>query len=464
MSGFPTYQQLTLRQLLPTRGLLCVIRSYRNYAGGGRQTTPTRDKAPQESIMTNRLAKIGKLSLRVFLVFVATVFVLALLYVGFNTPTTSRMRKLSNEELQTYTKYLDTSVSEPLQFVAEKFDQYDVVLLGEMHWKKQDVEFVNQLIPYLYRTKGIKIFAWEFGASDFQSEADSIVQAPDFDRERAVAFMRRSYFGWNFEEYLDIFHTIWQVNQTIPNGQEKFGFLQLGSDYNPRKLNSPDAVVQRKERIRFFYDEKMGQIVEREVLRKQRKALWYSGLHHAFTKYKQPLILFLKTGDLRGGQYLFLRYPERIYMIQLHLPFLDRLTMPKYFVPSIFGKGFTFVCPFGGVFEQTYWEYKRPFAVDAKSSPFGDLVDTHSYYSQDRWGGLKLREMCDGYIVLCPIDEMEPVSLVPDWVTNDTELEEIRSLLPPEDAARMKDVPTLLQYIERETGRAQVNEMRNLCK
>lgn len=391
--------------------------------------------------MKNRLAKIGKSFLKAFFVFVATMFVLALLYVGFDTPTTPRMRKLSNEELQTYTKYLDTSVSEPLQFVAEKFDRYDLVLLGEMHWKKQDTEFVNQLIPYLYRTKGIKILAWEFGASDLQSEADSIVQARTFDRKRAIAFMRRTYFAWNFEEYLDIFRTIWQINQTIPNGQEKFRFLQLGSD-----------------------DEKMGQIVEREVLRVQKKALWYSGLHHAFTKYKQPLILFLKTGDIRGGQYLYLRFSERIYMIQLHLPFLDRLTIPKSFIPSVFGKQLTFVCPFGGVFEQTYQEYKKPFAVDAKSSPFGDLVDTHSYYSQDRWGGLKLREMCDGYIVLCPIDDMEPVSLVPDWVTNDPELEEVKSLLPPEDAARMKDVPALLKYIEGETGRTQVNEMKSLCK
>ena len=413
--------------------------------------------------MKNRLVRIGRSFLKALFALMAAVLVLALLYVAFNTPMTSSVRKLSNAELQTYTKYLAASVSEPLPFVAEKFDRYDVVLLGEMHWKKQDVEFVNQLIPYLYRTKGIKILAWEFGASDFQSEADAIVQSPAFDRKRAIAFLRRSYFAWNFEEYLDIFHTIWQINQTIPNGQEKFRFLQLGSDYNPRKLYSPDAAVQRKARRRFAYDEKMGQIVEREVLQKQSKALWYSGMHHAFTKYKQPLLLFLKPRGVRGGEYLYRRYPQRIYMIPLHLPFLDRLTLPKYFMPSVFGKKFTFVCPFGAVFEQIYREYKRPFAVDAQSSVFGDLVDTHSYYSLDRWG-LQLRQMCDGYIVLCPIDAMEPVSLVPDWITNDTELEEVKSLLPPEDAARIKDVPALLKYIEGETQRSQVKEMRNLGK
>ena len=72
--------------------------------------------------------------------------------------------------------------------------------------------------------------------------------------------------------------------------------------------------------------------------------------------------------------------------------------------------------------------------------------------------------MCDGYIVLNSIEEMEPVNLVPDWVTNDTELEEVKSILPPEDAAKIKDVPVLLKYMEGETGRSQVKDMRHLNK
>lgn len=88
------------------------------------------------------------------------------------------LRVLSNDDLRRYTSYIDATPSQPRQFVADKFDRYDVVLLGEMHWKKQDVDFVNQLIPYLYRTKGIRIFAWEFGAAELQGEADALVDAP----------------------------------------------------------------------------------------------------------------------------------------------------------------------------------------------------------------------------------------------------------------------------------------------
>ncbi|HXY24375.1 MAG TPA: hypothetical protein VEI73_06970 [Candidatus Acidoferrum sp.] len=212
--------------------------------------------------MKEKLSKIARLFFKVVLASLLTVVLLSSLYIAYNTPLTSEVRKLSKGELQTYTKYLDTNPSEPLQFVADKFDSHDVILIGEMHWKKQDVEFVNKLIPYLYRTKGIKIFAWEFGASDLQNEVDSLVNATEFDRKKAIALLRKSFFAWNFEEYLDIFKTIWEINQAIPSGQEKLKFLQLGSDYNPRKLLSKDPEIRRKEGLRFYYDEKMGGIIE----------------------------------------------------------------------------------------------------------------------------------------------------------------------------------------------------------
>ena len=268
--------------------------------------------------------------------------------------------------------------------------------------------------------------------------------------------MRRSSFSWNFEEYLGIIRAIWEVNHAISDGQEKVRFLQLGSDYNPRKLESPDPDVRRREATRFPYDLKMGQIVEREVINKHTKALWYSGLHHAFTRYTQPLFLFLEAHGIRGGKYLFERYPERIYLVQLSQPFMDRLLIPRVFAPALFGRRLSVVAPFRGAFDQIYRAYGKPFAVDARTSVFGDLTDNHSYYSMDRWGSVTLREMSDGYVVLCQAPDMEPVNLIPDWVTNDTELEEVKAVLPPVAAARIHDVAALLSYIEADTQRSQV--------
>jgi hypothetical protein len=386
--------------------------------------------------------------LRPILWVLISVLLLALGYIAFNTPFSSSVRVLSKDELRAYTNYLNTHISDPQEFVADKFDTHDVVLLGEMHWKKQDVEFVRRLIPFLYHAKGVTAFAWEFGASEFQSEADALVNSPEFSRDNAIAFMRKSNFSWNFEEYLNIIQTIWEVNHSVPEGQPKIRFLQLGSEHNPRRMESPDPAIRRQARLNAAYDEKMGSIIETEVLRKHAKALWYSGLHHAFTHYTQPLFLFLKPHDIRGGTYLFQRYPDKIYLIQLSQPFYDRLLTLHIFLPSVFGTHMNYVPPFRGTFEQIYRAYKKPFAVDASHSFFGDLVDKHSYYSLDRWGGVSLREMSDGYIVLCGIDEMQPVGLVPDWVTTSADLEEVKNVLPPATAAGITDIEALLNYLK----------------
>src|SRR5204862_1319031 len=133
--------------------------------------------------------------------------------------------------------------SDPFKFVADKFDNHSVVFLGELHKRKQDLEFFSNLIPYLYQTKKINIIGWEFGAAEYQKDVDSVVTASEFDRKKAIAIMRNSMYYWCFEEYLDIFKTIWQLNKTITPAGEKIRFLQLNRPYNPKLLNSPDKNI-----------------------------------------------------------------------------------------------------------------------------------------------------------------------------------------------------------------------------
>jgi len=112
----------------------------------------------------------------------------------------------------------------------------------------------------------------------------------------------------------------------MPAGEEKIRFLQLGSDYNERLLRPPDRTVRETEARRFMYDKKMAEIIEREVLLKGKKALWYSGVHHAFTRYRQPGIFFIRmTGEKRrGGNILYDNYGDRVYLIALLAPAVSR--------------------------------------------------------------------------------------------------------------------------------------------
>ena len=269
------------------------------------------------------MKKILKKVLKTILYFGGSFVVIFLLYIIFNLNLFHKTKAISQTEIKTYLQHIDTDSSDPFKFVADKFDKHSVVFLGELHKRKQDLEFFRNLIPYLYQTKNINVIGWEFGAAEYQKDADSVVTASEFDRKKAISIMRNSMYNWCYEEYLDIFKTIWQINKSILRPDEKIKFLQLNKSYIPKRWNSPNQNIRLEERKKSF-DNILPDIVEKEVLQKNKKILIYCGLHHTLTKFKTPKIFFLKENDGRAGQRLYKKYPDEIFQIDLLAPFPPR--------------------------------------------------------------------------------------------------------------------------------------------
>jgi len=162
------------------------------------------------------LWKIIRRTVKVIGILIGVVILFVIIYFVCSTPFGSKYKHLSGADLERYTQYLESTISEPLEFVSEKFKEYDVVLIGEMHRRRQDVELIKSLIPYLYEKNGITVFCWEHGASAFQEEVDSLVTAPVFDERKAISLQRRSFYERDFQEYLDVMKVIWEINQKIP--------------------------------------------------------------------------------------------------------------------------------------------------------------------------------------------------------------------------------------------------------
>ncbi len=395
--------------------------------------------------------KIIKKCFKIVGIFIGVIFLLLLGYVILNMSFGSKQKDLSESELQPYLNYLNSSTSEPLEFVSEKFKQYDVVLIGETHYVLQNILFLQKLIPYLYRHDGVKIIGWEFGSSSAQAEVDSLLTAPCFDRSKLIDIMRKTIYFWNCEEYLDVYHVVWEFNCQLPSGSAPIRFLQLGSEQVPRRLNSPDPEVRRKEAKRFYWDKKFAEVVEREAIHKNEKVLLWAGSHHTFTKYRQPRMFFQRrTGEKRrAGNFLYDKYPEKVYSIKMHFPAPHRWVVLTEILPSIAAKNLNkMYYPFQGIIDQVYDRYHKPLAFDTHRSPFGALKDNYSYYSFDHLGGVKLKDFCDGYIMLCAFDEIKPVHPIKDWITSEKELNDIKNILPPEQAEQIKDIPSFLEQLE----------------
>lgn len=404
------------------------------------------------------MVKIAKSVIKGMLYFIASVLGLLLLYILFNLNLFHHTKPLLQAELQTLQQNIDPAT--PAEYVAGKFDNADVVFIGELHKRKQDLAFFNGLIAYLYKTKGINIIGWEFGAADYQKEADSIVTASAFDRKKAIAIMRRSNYYWCYEDYLTVFKTIWQVNKSIPAGRDKIKFLQLNKPFVPRRWDAADDAVRFAERKTSF-DNILPAIVEKEVLDRHKKILIYCGLHHSFTRFKTPKLFFMRENEGRAGELLANKYPGKVFQICLVSPFPPRWLVYK---EAVHTRHYAYVYPFDGVFNQLYEKTNRPFCVDASNVVLGKLRDYNSFYAFDKAAGITLNSFCDGYIMPDAFDKIQPVDIIPDWITTQTDLNEVKNILPEADAAHITTIEDALNYINPAGDLQEIKNMHNLKK
>ena len=223
------------------------------------------------------------------------------------------------------TTYLGTHGMNPEDYVVSKFRDHDIVFLGEHHFIKHDVEFVQSLLPLLYKN-GILDLGIEFGCHELQARADGLVTADTYDEglARWLMFQWGSY--WPYVEYMGLYRKAWELNRSLPAGAPKFRVV--GLDYKARwdlvRENMPlrqwKAVLLKGPR-----DEFMARTIIDEFVKKRRKALVYMGQHHAFTRYhvseydfenKKSLEVFTES----AGNIVWHKLGDRAFQICLHYP------------------------------------------------------------------------------------------------------------------------------------------------
>lgn len=111
-----------------------------------------------------------------------------------------------------------------------------------------------------------------------------------------------------------------------------------------------------------------------------------------------------------------------------------------------------------------YDSLKRPFAINSIDPAFADLKDYNSFYAFDTWGGTRLRDFCDGVIMLESFDKIQPVSIINDWVTTEADVAGVKISLPEEEAKRIKTPADFMNYLNPETDMRAMRSYHELKK
>jgi hypothetical protein len=302
----------------------------------------------------------------------------------------------------------------PTDYVVGSFGSHDVVFLGEVHRVKHDVLFVQALFEPLYRA-GIRTFATEFARREDQNRIDSLLAAPEWDERLARAIVFDQFVEWGYQEYVNLFRAAWDLNHELEPRAPRFRVLGVNdspdwSQVRTRRDLDDDAIkakVWRGGGERHWADVILNAVGTGE------KVLVYSGIHHAFTGFRHPIVIGGKRvnfEDRRMGNYVFRALGKRAMTVFLHAPW-----------PGVNGMDDKWGYPADGYIDALMLSLPsgpRAVGFDLVESPFDSLQVRNTLYANG-YDDFRLSTFCDGWIYTKPISAYQGVTPIRDWINTE---------------------------------------------
>lgn len=347
----------------------------------------------------------------------------------------------AQENFEKLVKVLPAQSLSPDQYIIQKFKTNDVVLLGERHIVKQNLLFVQSLIPILYK-QGVRNIGMEFGAYENQRLMDSITTATQFDEKLACRMMFDYNVTWAYREYVDMARAAWTFNQTLPKSAKPFRIINLSYIYDWQKFTGKrDAETMKAVFPKGTVDKFRADVIENEVLRYKEKILALVGTPHAYTKYGSPYFLF--NGDnFCGydrnwlGNRLYEKYPGRVFNIILHQTFIKKT-----------GENYQSISPLDGMIEKLMASNQnKPVGFDLVNSELGKLKDTS--INSTCYQNFTIGQLFDGYIFLKPLKELEGCTVIKDFVNEQNIAHALKQFPDPDWHEKITTLAQMIEFIE----------------
>lgn len=326
----------------------------------------------------------------------------------------------------------------PEEYVISRFEDHDVVILGEKHRIRHDPLLVQSLIPKLYEN-GVYYLATEFARREDQPLIDSLLAGDTYDEKLARLITFYQFVHWSYQEYVDIFKAAWSLNHSLPPGKRRFRILALNESWDWSIFKNPgDDQVDSLRRLVFTgtEEEDWAGVILGEVSR-GNKVIAYCGIHHGFSHFLQPKVEdgeFVRYVEERMGRYVYNELQDRVCTIYLHAPWNDSS-----------GYGSQLVRPADGMIDVVMEGLKErlgPVGFDVVGTPFDSFEIKNAVYVHGH-SNLTLGQFCDGYIYQKPFSQYEHVAVIEDFI-DESMLEYARAQTP---SPRYRDF-TVQSYVE----------------
>ncbi len=215
-----------------------------------------------------------------------------------------------------------TSIESAKSLLADLFSKRSVVLLGESHMIKENLDFVADLIPWLHSI-GVTRLAVEFGAEEYQDRVDALIDSTDYDEAEARSILFGYNAGWPYVEYYGLYRAAHDFNRTLAPDAEKFRVINASYVFDWTKWNGQRSAATMNAIFSRGYinDFRADRIIEQ--VDAGHKVLGLFGAFHVLRGDHLPFeIDWLDKARPALGQILSDRLHRNIASVGLH-PDLD---------------------------------------------------------------------------------------------------------------------------------------------
>ncbi len=334
--------------------------------------------------------------------------------------------ELGDQEQPSIAEWIDHNGKAPLEYAVAKAAEHPVLIFGEVHRRRDELRFLNELIPSLYHRTGLRCVAMEACLVEDNAAIERLVTASDFDRDLAMAIARHhpwSHWGW--KGYWDVFETVWRLNQTIPESGERIRIIGL-----ERRIDMPSAAIvgfgdttvrdcPLWEKLRIFRvirtlpqmfarDAFMARQIEKEMIGKRQRGIVWVGRNHSSIGCPQ-------SGSMgstpRMGFMLHQRHGDKIFQIRLH-----GMDLSAAFMDEIYDGSDPMMAEF--LESVMHLRDNRPVGFDVASSPLAMLRDNGSFdfHFEPLLGFV---DVAAGYVFLVPRRDLKTCEWLEGYISRE---------------------------------------------
>ncbi len=333
--------------------------------------------------------------------------------------------EIDQSQYSVFSSWLDTNGRTPIDYAVEQCRHHQIVIFGETHGDKDNLDFLNALVPEAYRKSGVTNLILEAVSVKQNGSIARLIEGETYDRNLALEIARSAAWGtWGYKEYWDLLETVWKLNRSLSPGQEHIKVIAMDADLDlqldwlraQKKLEDKTLLQRAIDQIPLIIarDAFMAGAIDSYVIRKGGKGIVLVGANHAYTHYAQPNVnedgVLVKEWK-RMARILYEDYGDRIFQIDLHRP--DE--SPKIIYPEYKGGEPLFTDFLEGIMSL---RDNKPVGFDVAGSPFANVRDSKEYrfHFQPK---ITFADCARGYIFLRPMAKTKFCTWISDFISDE---------------------------------------------